>query len=124
MKFLFGLMTLLNLQTVMATDLVVVNKTNAQVRIDSLAHYCGDGIYITSENPVWLAPEQTWEKKNITPVMHHYKICGLGFCSSTAMGIKDDIEYVLEIQLDDFLINGVPKPDHWIGNTECPVKPK
>lgn len=105
-----------------ATDLSIVNKTGGDMRVASLMNSCGDFI-VNEDKPVHLKDGESFDLKGIVPVMHHYKICGAGYCSSTAMGIKDDIHYVLEVVLEDgFLINGVPMPDHWVGNTECPKK--
>lgn len=105
---------------VFAVDLTVINHTGAEMRIANLFNRC-DGNLISENNPYFLQPDEEVTFSNITPVMHHYTICGSGYCSSTAMPIQEDIHYILDVVLQDgFLIDGQPKPDHWVGKTKCP----
>ena len=120
MKVVGFLLLLLVSRLAVATDLSVINNTGVEMRLDSLFNRC-DGAIVSPDKPVVLKPGESFDLKNITPVMHHYKVCAVGYCSSTAMGISEDIHYRLEVVLEDgFLIDGVELPDHWIGNTKCP----
>ena len=117
---ILGILTALFVSgSALAVDLSIVNTSAVEVRLDSLFNRC-DGAIVTPEKPVVLKPGESFDLKNITPVMHHYKICAVGFCSSTAFGIREDIAYRLEVVLDDGIVNGIALPDHWIGNTKCP----
>jgi hypothetical protein len=103
-----------------AVDLTIVNHTGDLVQVKYLFNRC-DGNLIAEDNPYYLQPNEEVTFSNITPIMHHYTICGSGYCSSTAMPIQDDIHYFLKVVLiDGFLIDGEPTPDHWVGNIKCP----
>jgi hypothetical protein len=101
-----------------ATTLTFINNTGYEVRIDSLYNAC-TGAIIQPVAPKFLKDKEFF-KTPITKVMHHYSICAQGFCSSTAFAVKEDIDYVLAIDLEDgYLIRGTPLPNHWVGITTC-----
>ena len=111
--FIFGLSA-----TAMATSLKIINHTGADIRIESLYNFCTGAIVLPSA-PKYLKASEIFETP-IKKVMHHYTVCGLGFCTSTAISVKEDREYVLDVDLQDgYLIRGTVFPDHWVGITSC-----
>jgi hypothetical protein len=122
MRSLFFLLLFLALPTqVFAAKLVVRNATAETVRIDSLRNNC-DGWYVAPRAPLSLAPGAEFVLEKTTAVIHTFTVCGGGFCSNSAMGMKENRDYVLEVKFDDAgIIDGVPTPDHWVGShIECP----
>lgn len=102
------------------TSLTLRNETGIPVRLVELFNPCS-GHLISEKDAVWLQPNEAYFLPELTPVMHHYKICADGLCESAAMPIRDDINYVLKVVLkNDFLVRGIPIPDHWVGLTQCP----
>ncbi|HXH29345.1 MAG TPA: hypothetical protein VNJ01_00910 [Bacteriovoracaceae bacterium] len=104
--------------TSFAASLKITNRTGLPIRVAELYSSCGD-VIVHRDSPHHLEDGESMLAPEIKIVMHHYKICGNGACILTAMGIKDDIDYQLAVELDDELITGVPLPDHWVGNTQC-----
>lgn len=103
-----------------AADLTVVNHTGDDMRITQLRNKCVDFI-VTEDKPIFLKNNETYTFKDLIPVIHTYTLCGSGFCSSSAMGFRNDTQkYTLDVVLDGPYITGNQKPDHWIGNIECP----
>jgi hypothetical protein len=107
------------LTIVNAAELTIVNHTGADMRITQLRNRC-DGFLITEDKPVYLKNNESYVVKKVTPVVQTYTICGSGFCSSSAMGMKKAAEYTLEAVMDGRYISGKGIPDHWVGNLECP----
>lgn len=105
--------------SVNATELVFVNHSGYDARITQLNNKC-DGTIIDSNNVVFLKNNEEYVVKKTTPVVHIYTVCGAGYCSDSAIGLKDSEKYVLEIVLKDWMIDINPKPDHWVGNLDCP----
>lgn len=119
-NFFVTIVTVLITSYSAATSLNILNDTRVSIRIDSLFNTC-EGNLISEDQPVYLQPGEFYFIPKIIPIMHHYKICGNGYCEMTAMPIRDDIDYLLQVVLeDDFLVSGIPTPDHWVGNTDCP----
>jgi hypothetical protein len=110
--------------TANATDLIITNHTGADIRVTQLRNKCQDFI-ITEDKQRIVKNNEGLLVKDIVPVVQTYTICGSGFCSSSAMGMKKSKEYVLEVTLDkDGMITGDGKPDDWVGNLECPNEKK
>ena len=106
---------------VFAASLRLVNVSSEPVRIQTLGNQC-DGYYVNYQKEVVLAPGEEFSLKETTAVVHTYAICSGAYCSSAAMGMKGDLDYVLELYLEDgWLIGAIPIPDHWVGsNIDCP----
>lgn len=103
-----------------ATDLVIMNNTGAEIRVTQLRNKCQDFI-ITEDKPHIIKKSSGLLVKGIVPVVQTYTVCGSGFCSSSAIGMKDADHYTLDVTLDeDGMITGNGVPDHWVGNLECP----
>ena len=104
-----------------AQSLKIQNASNVAVIVDELFNIC-DGLLISDSAPLTLQPGEYYYLPKITNIMHHYRICALGFCESSSIPVRDEIEYELKVTLiKDYLISGEPVPDHWVGNTECPA---
>lgn len=103
-----------------ALDLTVTNHTGDVIRITQLRNKCVDFI-VTEDKPIFLKVNESYIFKKLIPVIHTYTLCGSGFCSSSAMGFQNGTEkYTLDVVLDGPYITGNQKPDHWVGNKDCP----
>lgn len=102
-----------------AAELIIINHTEDQARITSLHNKCDNNL-ITEEKQIILNIGENYTIKNITPVVQSYTICGSGYCESSAIGMKNASEYTLEVVINGGYITGIPKPDDWVGNLECP----
>lgn len=102
---------------VFAAQLVVVNHTGTDARIDHLRNRC-DGDLVKS--PVLLKNNEsvTFQVKE---VIQTFEVCSSGLCSQSAVGMKDSPKYLLEIILDkQGAVDTKVTPDHWTGsNKEC-----
>ena len=116
-KIFLTVLTLFSLHTYSAS-IRIVNRTGVQIRVAELYNSCRD-VIVHRDTPVYLEDGESYLASDIRIVMHHYKICGNGKCILTAMGIKEDLDYELGVELDGDLVEGVPSPDHWVGNMEC-----
>ncbi len=101
-----------------ATELVIINHTGAEMRIEHLQNKC-DGFLVNTDKPIFI--KQGLSKVfTVSPVIQTYEICGSGFCTQSAMGMKGASYYLLDVVIEEGYITGVAKPDHWVGNLECP----
>ena len=115
---LFILLLLVNFSA-QATEIVFVNHTGADAKLAALFNVC-QGYLINSDKPVMLKDGDSFSLKTIT-VMHHYKICAVGYCSETAIQMKDDRTFQIEMVLDGSVIDGKITPNQWGGPTNaCP----
>lgn len=103
-----------------AVELTIVNHTGAPARIAHLFNVC-QGSIVPYDAPVHLQDGE-WKTFKVNLVMQHYKICGSGFCSSTSMQLKSNVNFVLEMVLDSAgVIEGIATPEEWGGPTNpCP----
>lgn len=104
-----------------AADLIFINRSDIEVRIDSLQNKCGAPL-VTPESPIRLAPGGRCTFRNITPVIHIYTVCGGGMCSASALGFKNASRYVVDILFSGGVPDLKQHPDHWVGNIDCPTK--
>jgi hypothetical protein len=112
---IMGLITV----SLQASTLSFVNLTGGEVRIDDLHDNCGRVLIKREENKILKANETF--KVNVSPIMHHYRICAKGLCSATAFGMEGERNYKLVMRIDDdFLIEGIPHPAIWPGTMGCP----
>ena len=95
-----------------ATDLIVINETGTQMRIEDLKNAC-QGSVIKNNQPIRLAAGESYTFKDLAPVIQTYTVCGAGYCSATALGVTDLKTYTLRVTLDKGLITGRAEPDHW-----------
>lgn len=127
MKFLLGIIIgqLIGLtwSLAKAADITVVNQTGADMRIAHFGNKC-QGFIVPEDKPIRIKFGKSHTFKNVSPVVQTYNICGSGFCSASAMGMKDSQSYNLIVTLDNGMITGNAKPDHWVGNLECPNEKK
>jgi hypothetical protein len=121
MKALILILSLLTANLCFAAQLTVVNKTKEIARIEKLSNRC-QSEQVPDGKPIFLQPEEAVVFNNLKPVVQIYTICGSGFCSSSAMGMKKgQASYTLEIIIKDELLDSQSKPDHWsTTNIECP----
>ena len=101
-----------------AATLELTNKTGYDMRITMLHNRCD---VFSIDDPVKLPPNKTFKVLNISPVVQSIEVCGVGICVMSAIGMKENIIYKVDIVLDQGFIDYKATPDHWIGtNTECP----
>ena len=112
---------LISLQGANAAEIVFENKTGAEVRIEEVRNKC-NGYIISKKNQAVLQDGDVLLILDTPPVVHTYLICGSGFCSSSAIGMKKDEVYKVNIVLDGPYISGKVTPDLWPGNINCPTK--
>lgn len=102
----------------LAAQIVVNNKTGADIRIAKFKNKCG-AVLVSEDKPVFIKDQESVVFKDVTPVIHTYEICGSGYCSSSAIGFSEDGIYVIDVTLDGPYINPTNKPEIWPGNMEC-----
>ena len=122
MKYLLA--AILITGTVQAATLEITNKTGYEMRIVMLHNKC-DIFEIPKDKPVYLQPNEAYKVAGLTPVVQSIDVCGVGICMMSAIGMKKDMVYKVDIVLDQGFIDYKATPDHWTGtNTKCPNEKK
>jgi hypothetical protein len=121
MKLKLFIMCLMFANLGYGADLTIVNKTKELARVEKLGNKCQNN-QVPEGKPIFLEPNASHTFKNLAPVVQTYTICGSGFCSQSAMGMKKGTKsYTLEIIIKDDWIDGNAVPDHWsTTNLKCP----
>jgi hypothetical protein len=121
MKIFLTLATVFALDSAKAVNITFINKSGDKARIAELSNKCTDRI-ISKEKPVHLKNGEKFVVRDVIPIIHTFAVCGSGYCSSSAIGLKKGVkEYTIEIVLNDGLIEGKAIPEHWHeANRECP----
>jgi hypothetical protein len=75
------------------------------------------------DKPVYLRDGET-ARFEVPLVMHHYKICGSGFCSFSAVELSEGDAFTLEMKLlPGGVIDGTALPYQWaMPSNECPAR--
>jgi len=102
-----------------ALDIIFKNKTAEPLKIIWFMDSC-DNVLVNAKNPIYLKPNEKTCFVYLHRVMHHYKICSIGTCQTTSIGVSlnNDL-FVIEAVLKDKQVRSICKPYIWPGITSC-----